>query len=185
MKNYIEETKKAMTWLGKQKDTIFLGQTVEYSGSPMFKSLENVPKEKRKEMPVAEDMQMGMSIGLALQDYVPISIFPRIDFLLCATNQLVNHLNLSEKMSHGVWKPGVIIRTQIGNTKPLDPGPQHCGNYYAMLKAGLKNVNVVKIEDAENVLIYYKAAYIAATNGYSTILIETPQGGKDPNQYKK
>ena len=42
MKKYLEETKKAMTWLGKQKDTIFIGQTVEYPGSPMFKSLENV-----------------------------------------------------------------------------------------------------------------------------------------------
>ena len=39
---YLNETKKAMTWLGKQKETIFLGQTVEYPGSAIFRSLENV-----------------------------------------------------------------------------------------------------------------------------------------------
>ena len=183
--DYILETQKTMTWLGKQKDTIFIGQTVEYPGSPMFASLENVLKSKKKEMPVAEDMQLGMAIGLALEGYIPISIFPRIDFMMCCMNQLVNHLDKVAEMSKGEFKPGVIIRTQIGNTKPLDPGPQHCGNYYSMLKAGLKNVNVVKLEDARNVIIFYRAAYIAACNGISTILIEMPQGGKDPNLYKK
>ena len=183
--DYILETKKAMTWLGKQKDAIFLGQTVGYSGSPMFASLENVPKTKKKEMPVAEDMQMGMSIGLALEGYIPISIFPRIDFLICAINQLINHLDKVETMSHGEFKTGIIIRSQIGNTKPLDPGPQHCGDYTKMLQNGLKNVNVFKIDDAENVMTYYKTAYKWAKKGISTILIETPQGGKDPNMYKK
>ena len=185
MMNYIKETKKAMTWLGKQKETFFLGQTVEYSGSPMFKSLEDVPKNKKKEMPVAEDMQMGMSIGLALEGFIPISIFPRMDFLICATNQLVNHLDKVTQMSNGEFIPGIIIRTQIGNTKPLDPGPQHTGNYYQMLKSGLKNVQVIKIDEAKNIVKEYKSAFIRAKLGTSTLLIETPQGGKDPNQYKK
>jgi len=182
--NYIEQTKKAMTWLGKQEKTFFLGQTVEYSGSPMFASLEDVPKKKKKEMPVAEDMQMGMSIGLALEGFIPISIFPRIDFLLCATNQLVNHLDKVRQMSHGEFSPGIIIRTQIGNTKPLDPGPQHCGDYYQMLKRGLKNVQVIKINNARNIMKEYKYAYARAIIGASTLLIETPQGRKNPNMYK-
>lgn len=179
---YLTETKKAMEWLGKQKDTIFIGQTVEYPGSPMYRSLENVPKSKRLEMPVAEDMQMGMSIGLSLEGYSPISIFPRMDFLLCAINQLINHLDKIEQMSHGEFKVGVIIRTQIGNTKPLDPGPQHCGDYYFGIKRLCKNIIVIKINRKEQIVPCYKQAYKNAKKGVSTLLIETPQGGKDPNK---
>ncbi|MCH8326412.1 MAG: hypothetical protein IIB83_07625, partial [Bacteroidetes bacterium] len=174
-----------MTWLGKQKETFFLGQTVEYSGSPMFKSLEDVPKDKKKEMPVAEEMQMGISIGMALEGKIPISIFPRIDFLICAVNQLVNHLDKIEEMSNGEFKPGVIIRTQIGNIEPLYPGPQHCGDYTDMLIWGLKKVLVIKLEYEQDIVTNYKLAYDRAKKGMSTILIETPQGGKNPNQYKK
>lgn len=180
--NYLDETKKAMEWLNKQKNTIFLGQTVRYEGSPMYRSLENVPMEKRIEMPVAEDMQMGMSIGMALEGYVPISIFPRMDFLLCAINQLVNHLDKVKEMSHGEFSPGVIIRTQIGNTKPLDPGPQHCGDYTKGIKKLCRNILILKIWEAENIHEAYELAYTRAITGSSTLIIETPQGGKEPNK---
>ncbi len=179
--NYLEETKKAMTWLGKQKDTFFIGQTVEYPGSPMFPSLKDVPNKKKLELPVAEDMQMGMSIGMALEDYIPISIFPRMDFLMCAMNQLINHLDKIKTMSNGEFSPGIIIRTQIGNNKPLDPGPQHTGDYTEILIAGLKNVEVRKLADSECIMLFYKEAYKNAKKGISTILIETPQG----DAYKK
>ena len=185
MKDYLLETKKAMEWLAKKKDTIFLGQTVEFPGSPMFKSLEDVPKNKKIEMPIAEDMQMGMSIGLALEEYIPISIYPRMDFLILAMNQLINHLDKVKEMSHGEFSPGVIIRTQIGSSKPLYPGPQHTGNYYQMLSKGLKNVMVIKLDKARDIMRYYKIAYKLAKLGASSLLIETPQGGKNPNAYKK
>ena len=45
------------------------------------------------ELPVAEEMQMGMSFGMSLDGTIPISIYPRWNFLLCAINQLVNHLD--------------------------------------------------------------------------------------------
>ena len=183
--DYILETHKAMNWLGKQKRTFFLGQTVEYPGSPMFSSLQKVPKGKKLEMPVAEDMQMGISIGMSLEGFIPISIFPRMDFLICATNQLVNHLNLVREMSNGEFTPGVIIRTQIGNNKPLNPGPQHTGNHYVAIKKMCPNIKVVKLTKASQIVYQYKKAYLRALSGESTILIETPQGGKNPNVYKK
>ena len=37
-------------------------------------------KKKKIEMPVFEDVQMGLSLGMALNGYVPISCFPRFDF---------------------------------------------------------------------------------------------------------
>lgn len=179
--SYTEETRKAMKWLSEQKNTIFLGQTVLCEGSPMFKSLDGLPN--RIELPVVEEMQMGMSTGLALQGFVPISVYPRIDFLLLATNQLVNHLNHCEEMSCGEWKPKVIIRTQIGNTKPLYPGKQHCGDYTEALRLMCDNIVIVKLENEGSILEEYKKAYY---RDKSTILIETPQGDKGkPDEYKK
>ena len=137
--------KDAMTMLGKDPRTIFLGQTVGCSGSAMYGSLEGVPMEKRIELPVIEDTQMGMSIGLSLQGYIPISIYPRFDFLICAMNQMVNHLDKIEEMSHGEFKPKVIIRTAIGNTEPLYPGVQHCQDYTEAMRSALKSVTVVRV----------------------------------------
>ena len=52
-----------------------------------------VNKIKKLELPVTEEMQMGMTIGLLMNGYIPVSIFPRWNFMLLAINQLVNHLD--------------------------------------------------------------------------------------------
>jgi len=171
--DYKKQTKKAMELLAKNRKTVFLGQTVLYPGSPMYASFENVPLAKKIEMPVAEDMQLGMSIGLSLEGLIPISVYPRIDFLILAMNQLINHLDKIDEMSSGEFKPKVIIRTQIGNKKPLYPGIQHCGDYTNALKVLCKNIKVVKIKKAEDVIPEYKKALKSLR---STILIEVATG---------
>ena len=90
---YFEELKRSMTWLGEQENTLFLGQAVAYPGTGMTNTLVDVPKAKLIEMPVNEDMQMGMSIGMSLNGTVPISIYPRWNFMILAANQIVNHLD--------------------------------------------------------------------------------------------
>lgn len=173
---YQEAIVKAMNKLAKEEKTIFLGQTIVYGGSPMFNSCKEVSSNKKIEMPVFEDTQMGMSIGLALEGFIPISIFPRIDFLICAINQLVNHLDKVKEMSHGEFCSGVIIRTQLGNTKPLYPGCQHCGDYTEGLKKMLKNVKVLRPKSADAVEVDYKTALERAKKGKSTLIIESPSG---------
>ncbi len=175
-KKYQQRLEEAMTMLSKKKNTIFLGQTVEYPGSPMYGSLKNVRKSKKIEMPVIENTQMGMSIGMALEGYIPISIFPRIDFLICAIDQLVNHLDKCEEMSDSKFMPGVIIRTQLGSKAPMYPGCQHCGNYIEGLKKMLKNIEVIKINDDTEVIPMYKLALRRAGHGKSTLLVEIPTG---------
>lgn len=175
-KKYQEETKRAMNMLAKNNKTIFLGQTLVYGGSPMYGSCEDVPKEKKLEMPVFEDTQLGMSIGLALEGFIPISVFPRVDFFICAMNQLVNHLDKVEEMSKGEFHPGVIIRTQIGNSKPLYPGAQHCGDYTDGLKKMLKYVLVLKPQTPSAVYDAYELALARAQTGESTLIIELPTG---------
>jgi len=166
---YIAELIKSMKLLAEDKRVIFLGQTAYYPGSPMYGTLEEIASEKRIELPIIEDTQMGMSIGLSLQGYVPVSLYPRMDFLICATNQLVNHLDKIEEMSNYQFKPKVIIRTAIGSTEPFYPGVQHCSDYTELFKLSLKNINVVKLEDSKKIISEYRNAL---ENEKSTLLIE-------------
>jgi len=171
MGDYFDELKKAMDVLAENEKVIFIGQAVNYKGTAFYKTLEGVPEKRRLELPVFEDVQMGMSIGLSLEGFIPVSFFPRMDFMVLGLNQLINHLDKMEEMSDGQFKPKVIIRTAKGSVKPLFPGPQHSQDHTEALKLMLKNVDVVKLERKEDIVPAYKKAL---ESHRSTILIEIP-----------
>ena len=166
---YKNELNRAMKWLSDKDDTIFMGQSVKYSGNSIFGTLEDVDDNKRLELPVFEEVQMGMSIGMALNGYTPISCFPRMDFLLRGMDSLVNHLDKIQSMSNGIMKPRVIIRTAIGSLEPLNGGVQHTQNYIKELKSMLHEVNVVVLENTEDIFQEFMKAY---STDKSTILVE-------------
>ena len=126
---YFSELKKTMEYLGKKKNTVFIGQAVEVPGTAMSNTLKDINKKKLIELPVAEEMQMGMTLGLAMDNNVPISIFPRWNFLLYGMNQLINHVDKFKVMSGNAIKPKIIIRTSIGSQRPLHPQYQHIGDF--------------------------------------------------------
>jgi len=90
---YKDELIKSMNYLAKNDKTIFLGQSVSYSGNAIFNTLSEIPDEKKIETPVFEDVQMGLSLGLALNGFIPVTCYPRFDFLILALNQMINHLD--------------------------------------------------------------------------------------------
>jgi len=167
--DYKEEMIKAMELLAKDERVIFLGQNISYPGSPIYETLESIPDNKKIEMPVAEEMQMGMSIGLSLEGYIPVSCYPRIDFLMRAMDQLVNHLDKIEEMSAGRFKPKVLIRTVVGATTPLYPGAQHCQDHTKLLEIGLPSVEVFKLEEAFTIVPTYEMCLKAS---HSSIIVE-------------
>jgi len=166
---YKDELTRSMTWLGKQPDTLFLGQAVQCSGTAMTGTLKDIPPEKLIEMPVCEDMQMGISTGLALNGFTPISIFPRWNFLLLATNQLVNHLDKVPLMADSPFRPKVIIRTGIGSEYPLHPQYQHVGDFTEAFRFMCKTINIVRLDEPEQIFEAYCKAYASEK---PTILIE-------------
>ena len=168
---YKDELTNAMDLLAKDKRVIFIGQNIVYPGSIMSSSLKGIPNSKKIELPLIEDAQIGMSIGLALEGYIPVSIYPRMDFLIIATNQLVNHLDKIEEMSCGRFKPKIIIRTALGSTKPLYPGLQHCSDYTDGLRHMLKNVEVIKLTRSKDIIPAYTHA-LKRKDKKSTLLIE-------------
>ena len=156
---YKNELIRSMKFLGNKKDTIFLGQSVSYSGNAIFNTLVDVPSKKKIETPVFEDAQMGMSIGLALNGYVPITCYPRFDFLILAMNQIVNHLDKIRAMSRNEMRPKIIIRTSIGSKVPLDGGPQHTQDYTKIFKDILTEIKVVTLNNPQVIFPSFKNAY--------------------------
>jgi len=169
---YKDSLTNMMTKLGEMDNTVFLGQQILFPGNPMSGTLINVPKEKMIELPVMEDSQMGMSLGMAMDGKFVITFYPRWDFLICAANQLVNHVDKIELMSNGQWKPNMIIRVAKGSEIPLNPGPQHRGNYFNEFQSITQTVkffDCLTVDDIEN-------AYNHAINeGGITLINEYPE----------
>ena len=160
-----------MDLLAKDPNTLFLGQAVEVPGTAMSNTLRDVSKEKLLEVPVDEEMQMGMTNGLAISGYIPISIYPRWNFLLLAVNQIVNHLDKFHLMSNGGYRPKVIIRTGIGSERPLHPQHQHIGGFTEAFRLMCCNIEVIRLDEPEEIFPAYEKALLRA-DGKSTLLVE-------------
>tara|TARA_Y100000816_G_scaffold287716_1_gene270958 strand:+ start:835 stop:1383 length:549 start_codon:yes stop_codon:yes gene_type:complete len=169
--SYKRELIRSMNYLAKNPKTVFIGQSVEFSGNAIFNTLQQINKKKKIELPVFEEVQMGISTGLALEGLIPITCYPRFDFLILAMNQLVNHLDKLRFLSNNSFKPRVIIRTSIGSKKPLNGGVQHTQNYTSIFKKILTEVNVVNLVDPKQIFREYKKA-LNRNDSRSTLLIE-------------
>ena len=167
MKPFDKSVNQAMLMLAEDARTIFVGQSVLYDGATMYESLHGVPNNKRLEFPVVEDMQLGFCLGLSLKGRLPVCIYPRMDFLLLAMNQLVNHLDRFCEM--GDFRPKVIVRTRVGPKTPLNAGPQHTGNYTAQIRGMLRNVVVQELTRSQDALPCYTNALCRSG---STLIVE-------------
>ena len=168
---YFDELKKSMEYLGNKKDTLFIGQAVEVPGTAMSNTLKNIDKKKLVELPVAEDMQMGMTLGLAMDKNVPISIYPRWNFLLYGINQLINHVDKFSVMCGNEIIPKIIIRTGIGSQRPLHPQFQHIGDFTEAVQKMCTTIEVLKLDNPDQIFPAYKNAYVR-DDGFNTILVE-------------
>lgn len=148
-----------MNLLAVHPRTVFIGQSVRWDGARIHTTLEGVPHERRREHPVIEDHQLGYAIGLAMKGLIPVCIYPRIDFLLLAMNQLVNHLDKIPAL----WgiHPKVIVRTTVGTKKPLDAGPQHTQNHTNAIRAMLQSVRVEELTSEHEVEDTYMRALVS------------------------
>lgn len=167
---YKDALSNAMNELATKDNTIFIGQQIIYAGNPMSTTLGGVPKEKMIEVPVIEETQMGMSLGLAMTGKFVITFYPRWDFLISATNQLVNHLDKYELMTGN--KVNIIIRLGKGADTPLDPGHQHKGNYFNEFKSLCKNIEFYDLKEWDNIETIYSNAY---KNGGIHCIVEYPE----------
>ena len=168
---YFEELKKSMNYLAENERTIFLGQAVKVPGTSMSNTFKEINPNKLIELPVAEEMQMGITNGLAINGLIPVSVFPRWNFLLLAMNQLINHLDKIKLISNDGYKTKVIIRTGIGSEKPLHPQYQHVGDFTDAVKKMCTNIEIIRLNEVKDIFPSYKKA-LEREDGKSTIVVE-------------
>ena len=168
---YFDELKRTMEWIAQQPKTIFLGQTVAGPGTFMYQTLRDLPKERALEMPVNESFQMQFTIGLALAGYIPISVYPRQNFLLIATADMVNMLDKIPVISSNKILPRVLIRVASGPDSPVHPGHQHVDNYAEGFRKMFSWIEVVELNEPEEIFPAYQHA-LERSDGKSTLLIE-------------
>ncbi len=63
-------------------------------------------------------LRWEFQLGMALEGFVPITMYPRFDFFILSCNKLINHLDKMRDMSKGDMTPRVIIRVAVGSKNP-------------------------------------------------------------------
>ena len=105
------------------------------------------------DMPLCENGITGFGLGTALAGMRPIMVHARIDFLMLAMDQIVNHAAKWKFMTGNAFKTPMVIRTIIGRGK--GQGAQHAQALHSMFAgvAGLKVVMPANAYDAKGLLI--------------------------------
>lgn len=157
MVTYKEELIRAMEWLGQKSNTVFIGYNVK-CGPRMNGTLPTLPPSRSIETPVAENLIMGLAMGISLKGYRPIVCFERMDFTLACADAIFNHLDKLPKLSGNQFTFPVIIRVCVGCNEPIDPGLQHMCDYTKMFQENLE-FPVITLDSPNMIVPWYKLAY--------------------------
>jgi len=114
---------------------------------------------------------MQFSIGMALAGYIPITVYPRQNFLLLATGDMVNMLDKIPAISNDKLTPHMLIRVAAGPYKPVHPRHQHIGNYAEGFRKMFDWIEVVELEEPEDIFPAYSHA-LQREDKKTTMLIE-------------
>jgi len=155
--SYGEAVREGFRHLLAEHDEVFaIGQGLWspwYVGSSMTDLDHEFGTERIIDTPVSENACTGAAVGASLFGYRPIVIHPRIDFMLLATDQIVNQASKWAHMLGGQVSPAVTIRGIIN--RGGEQGAQHSQalhSWYAHIP-GLKVVMPATPADARDLLI--------------------------------
>lgn len=167
---YKESLTAAMTELARDPACVFLGYGITHGRA--MGTLRDVPASQLIETPVAENLMVGLAIGLSLKGRKPVVFFERFDFVLNAADAIVNHLNAAATISRGEFKPAVILRVVVGNkTKPLFTGETHTQDFSVAFRS-MVFFPVVTAWTAQEVTQLYAEAKRRQDSGESMMIVE-------------
>jgi len=165
--NYKEEIKKSVEQISTDK-VVHIGYGLLTPGRGGG-SLKAVADSKIVETPVAENLMLGLAIGMSFEDYLPVVYYERFDFIMNAMDALVNHLDKLEEISEGEFKPKVIIRCVIGGKKsPFFTGVTHTQDFEQALKLLVK-IPIYKLGSVDSINSTFLQCY---SSDRSSIVIE-------------
>jgi len=151
---YKQASTDSMTKLGKQ-GAIFIGYSL-IPGDAMG-TLSDVSSTQKIEMPIAENLMVGLAIGMSLEGYLPVVYFERHDFMLVAMDAIVNHLDKIHRISHGEFKPKVILKTVVDDGGLFYSGPTHSQDFTEAFKK-IVDFEVLDAHSAQELINMYEFA---------------------------
>jgi len=154
---YLDAVKYANEKLAKD-DAIFLGYNTRYATG--YGAFKDIPGDQRIETPLAENLMMGLAMGMSLEGIRPVVFFERHEFLMNAMDAIVNTLDVIETISNGEYRMPVIIKAVAGSVKPFYAGLTHTRNLAAAIR-GLVSFPVYEPQAGEEVLAAYELAKVA------------------------
>jgi len=110
-------------------------------------------KSRIQDFPVSESLMTSVGMGAALTGMRPVLVHHRLDFMLYATDAIVNWLSLWRFKSNGQSHLPITIRAVIG--KGWGQGPQHSKSLHAWFAhlPGLKVALPATAHDAKGLLL--------------------------------
>jgi pyruvate/2-oxoglutarate/acetoin dehydrogenase E1 component len=154
---YAEAIRQGFDYLLEKHPNVFIiGQGVWspwYVGSTMTDLEKKFGKDRVIDSPVSEAVCTGAAVGASLFGYRPVVIHPRIDFMILASDALVNQAAKWSHMLGGQAHPAVTIRGIVN--RGGEQGAQHSQalhSWYAHIP-GLRVVMPATPEDARDLLI--------------------------------
>jgi hypothetical protein len=152
--SYKESVTKAMTEMGDE-GFIFIGYSL-VPGDAMG-TLKNVSNDQKIETPVAENLMVGLAIGMSFEGFKPVVYFERHDFMLVAADAIGNHVDKIERISHGEFKVPVVLKTVVDDGGLFYSGPTHSQDFTETFKA-MVNFPVLTADTPEKALDVYRYA---------------------------
>ncbi len=149
---------KTMGQIMNQNDNVvIMGQGVT-DPIRIFGTLKGLAEEypdRVIEMPICEEGMTGVALGASLNGLYPIQTHIRMDFLMLAMNQLVNHVAKYRYMYAGSFEAPMLIRTIVGRS--WGQGPQHSQSLQAMF-SHIPGLAVIMPSSAQQMEQAYKYA---------------------------
>jgi len=145
---------QGMTELGEE-GAIFIGYSL-LPGDAMG-TLKNVPDDQKIETPVAENLMVGLAIGMSFEGFKPVVYFERHDFMLVAADAIGNHIDKIERISHGEFKVPVILKTVVDDGGLFYSGPTHSQNFTRLFRE-MVDFPVLEPLSSEEALEMYRYA---------------------------
>jgi pyruvate dehydrogenase E1 component alpha subunit len=123
---YLEAIRKENERLARDTDTVFIGYNVRHGSA--YGTLKNVPDDQKIETPLAENLMVGLAMGMSLEGFRPVLFFERHEFVMNAMDALVNTLDVIKIISDGQFEMPVLVRAVAGSVKPFYAGLTHTQN---------------------------------------------------------
>lgn len=124
-----------------------------YVGNTMKDLDKDYGRERIMDTPVSEDATTAIAAGASLCGYRALVVHPRVDFMILATNSMVNQIAKWSHMLGGQARPSVTVRGIVN--RGGEQGAQHSQALHSWFShvPGLRVVMPATARDARDLLI--------------------------------